>query len=84
MHPVGIGETLRQALVKIVMRADGYQANTACGNQKLCAGLEAGIESATHAVEQRRLERERQRRGEKEVRRTNKEEDEYKAARKDR
>ena len=45
--PVGIGETLRRALAKLVMRAAGDQAKTACGNLQLCAGLEAGIEGAT-------------------------------------
>ena len=58
--PVSIGETLCRALDKIVMRAAGYQAKTECGNLKLCAGLEVGIEGATHAVGQRRQERERE------------------------
>ena len=40
---VGIGETLCRALAKLVMRADGEQANKACGNLKLCSGLKAGI-----------------------------------------
>ena len=66
VHPVGVGETLRRALDKIVMRAAGDQAKTACGNLQLCAGLEAGIEGATHAVGQRRLERVRERRHEEE------------------
>ena len=39
------------------MRAAGDQAKTACGNLQLRAGLEAGIEGATHAVGQRRVER---------------------------
>ena len=30
---------------------------TACRSLQLCAGLEAGIEGATHAVDQRRQER---------------------------
>ena len=64
--PVGIGETLRRALAKLVMRAAGDQAKTACGSLQLCAGLEAGIEGATHAVGKRRLERVRKRRGEEE------------------
>ena len=59
--PVGIGEMLRQPLAKFVTRAAGYQAKTACGNLQLCAGLKAGIEGATHAVGQRRLERVRER-----------------------
>ena len=57
MLPVGIGETLRQALDKLVMRADGDQMKTACANLQLCAGLGAGIEEATHAKGQRSLER---------------------------
>ena len=44
VRPVGIGETLRRALAKLVMRAAGDQAKTACGNLQLCAGLEAGVE----------------------------------------
>ena len=63
---MGIGETLCRALDKLVMRAAGDQAKTACGNLQLCAGLEAGIEGATHAVGQRRLARVRERRVEEE------------------
>ena len=59
LRPVGIGETLCRALDKTVMREAGDQVNTECGNLQLCAGLEAGIEGATHDVGQRRLERER-------------------------
>ena len=66
VRPVGIGETLRWALAKLVMRAAREQAKTACGNLQLCAGLESGIEGATHAVGQRRLERVRSRRVETE------------------
>ena len=50
VRPVGIGEALLRALIKLVMRAAGDQAKTACGNLQLCAGLVAGIEGATHAV----------------------------------
>ena len=59
---MGIGEALRWALAKLVMRAAGDQAKTACSNLQLCAGLEAGIEGATYAVGQRRLARVRGRR----------------------
>ena len=52
VRPVGIGEMLCQALEKLVMRAAGDQAKTACGNQQLCVVLEASIEGATHAVGQ--------------------------------
>ena len=59
---MGIEETLRRALAKLIMRAAGDQAKTACGNLQLCTGLEAGIEGATHVVGQRRLARVRERR----------------------
>ena len=32
---VGIGETLRRALAKLVMKVAGEQAKTACGNLQL-------------------------------------------------
>ena len=48
---------LRQALAKLIMRAAGDQVNTAFGNLQLCAGLEAGIEGATHAKGKRKMER---------------------------
>ena len=68
--PMEIGETLRRALAKLAMRTDEYQVNTAFGNFQLCAGLEAGIEGATHAVGKRRLERSRERQSEEEVRKS--------------
>ena len=39
VHPVGIGEMLRQDLAKIVMRSAGYQLKIVCGNLQLCTGL---------------------------------------------
>ena len=67
VRPVGIGETLRMALAKLVTRAAGGQAMTACGNLQLCAGLEAGIEGSTHAVGERILERVQRQRSKEEV-----------------
>ena len=66
VRPVGIGETLRRALAKLFMRAAGDQVKTTCGNIQLCAGLDAGIEGATHAVGQRRLGMVRRRRSKEE------------------
>ena len=63
---MGIGETLHRALAKLIMRAAGYQAKTVCGNLQLCAGLDAGIEGATHDVGQRRVDRVKTRREETE------------------
>ena len=57
VRPVGIWETLRRALTKLIMGAARYQAKTACGNLQLRAGLKGGIEGATHAVVQRLHER---------------------------
>ena len=76
MRPVGRGETLRQALAKLVMSAAGDQTKTAYGNLQLCAGLEAGIEGATHAVGQRRLQRVKRRQKEEEEAEGSEEEEE--------
>ena len=57
LRPMGIGETLRWDLSKLIMRTAGYQAKTVCVNLQLCAGLQAGIEGATHAIGQRNIER---------------------------
>ena len=57
VRPVGIKDTLCRALDKLVMRSDGDQAETACGNLQLCAGLKDIIDGATHAVGQREIER---------------------------
>ena len=67
MCPVGIGETLRRDLAKLVMREARDQAKTACDKLQLCAGLKAGIEGATHAMGLRRLERTRAIRSEEEA-----------------
>ena len=66
VRPVGVEETLRRALAKLVMRSARDQEKTACGNLQLCAGLKAGIEISTNAVGQRRLARVLERRGEEE------------------
>ena len=53
----GIRDTLCRAITKLVMREAGYQAKKACGILQLCAGLEANIEGANHALAQRWRER---------------------------
>ena len=58
MRPVVIRETLCQAQAKLIMRADGGQAKTACSKLQLCVGLETGIEGAIHTMGQRRREME--------------------------
>ncbi|KAI2490762.1 hypothetical protein MHU86_23809 [Fragilaria crotonensis] len=49
-RPVGIGEVYRRLWAKCLLKAIGSQATAACGNFNLCAGLQAGIEGAVHAV----------------------------------
>ena len=67
VRPVGIGETFRRALAKLIMRASGSQAKMACSNIQLCAGLKAIIEGATHAVVQWILEKVRAQRRDEEA-----------------
>ena len=74
-HPVGIEEMLRRSLARLLTRAAGDQAKTACGNLQLCTGLEASIEGATHAVGHRKLERARVRLREEETRSSDEEEE---------
>ena len=50
VRPVGIGEMLRRALDKLVMRAAEDQSKTVYSNLQLCAGIEAGIEGATNIL----------------------------------
>ena len=61
---MGIEETLCRDLAKLVMIAAGGQENMECRNQKLCKGLEAGIERENHVVGERRRERSERSRGE--------------------
>ena len=73
VRPVGIGEAIRRGLAKLVMREAGGYAKTACVNLQPCAGLKDGIEGATHAVGQQRLEMLRVIQREEEARTSNKE-----------
>eukprot|EP00957_Ditylum_brightwellii_P077929 5923125-Ditylum_brightwellii.AAC.1 len=56
-RPVGVGEILCRLIAKLVIRATGDEAKVACGNVQLCAGLEASIEGAVHAVRIRQEQR---------------------------
>ena len=62
------------------MREAGKQAKAAWGNLQLCAGLEANIEGATHAVGQQRLESSRERRREEKARISGEEEEDESVA----
>ncbi len=67
VRPLGIGEVWRRAIAKCALKVCGEDAKTACGSTQLCAGLEAGIEGAMHAVKSRSRERDTMEFGEWEV-----------------
>lgn len=51
VRPIGIGETWRRAMAKCVLHVARNGAKDACGIDQLCAGLEAGIDGAIHAMQ---------------------------------
>ena len=50
VRPIGIGEVLRRAIGKIVMKLLKRDVLKATGSLQLCAGQDAGSEAAIHAV----------------------------------
>ncbi len=52
IRPIGIGETFRRLMAKLVIAVTRNEAQIACGVDQLCAGLQAGIEGGIHAVQQ--------------------------------
>ena len=57
VRPVGIGEIWRRLCAKTVLVVAGAEAKEECGDEQLCAGLEAGIEGGIHAARQAWLKR---------------------------
>jgi hypothetical protein len=53
VRPVAIGEIWQRCIAKGNLAGSGAKAKGACGSIQLCAGLEAGIEGALHAVRSR-------------------------------
>jgi hypothetical protein len=51
VRPLGVGESWRRAIAKMLLLVAGSEAKEACGIDQLCAGLEAGIEGAIHAMQ---------------------------------
>jgi hypothetical protein len=52
VRPIGIGETWRRLAAKATLQVAGSDAKELCGIHQLCAGLEAGIEGAIHAIDE--------------------------------
>ena len=67
VRPLGIGEIFRRTIAKCVLKVCGEDAKAACGSTQLCAGLEASIKGAMHAVAEQAEERDSMEFGEWEV-----------------
>ena len=50
IRPIGVGETLRRIIGKVVCLLTRDDAETVCGATQLCAGLKCGVEGAIHAA----------------------------------
>jgi hypothetical protein len=50
VRPLAIGEIWQRCIAKGNLKSLGAEAKRTCGSVQLCAGLEAGIEGALHAV----------------------------------
>ena len=51
VRPVGVRVTWRSIFSKIVLKVTGLEAIMACKDDRLCARLKAGIDSAIHEVQ---------------------------------
>ena len=51
IFPVFVGETWRRLFAKCVLRVTGPEATSACQDDQLCAGLNAGIDGTVHGFQ---------------------------------
>ena len=50
VQPIGLGESLRRLISRVVCMASRNDVELMCGSDQLCAGVRMGIEGAIHAV----------------------------------
>ena len=50
VRPIGVGEVLRRIIAKLILRVTKHRIQECAGSLQLCAGQEAGIEAAVHAL----------------------------------
>ena len=50
VRPIGVGEVIRRIVGKAILSVIGYDIQEAAGAIQLCAGQQAGCESAVHAM----------------------------------
>ena len=50
VRPIGVREVLRRIIAKLILRVTKHRIQECAGSLQLCAGQEAGIEAAVHAL----------------------------------
>ena len=50
VRSIGVGEVLRRIIAKLILRVTKHRIQECAGSLQLCAGQEAGIEAAVHAL----------------------------------
>ena len=50
IRPIGVGESLRRVIGKVICLITRDDAQTTCGTSQLCAGIKCGMEGAIHTA----------------------------------
>ena len=51
VRPVGVGETWRRIISKIILKVTGPESTKACQDDQLCDGIKVGIDGTIHRVQ---------------------------------